>query len=150
MKAMIRYICCEENFILNNVTHLGIYFKLWSIGLQSDSGRSEGSSENDESNDECDRPLEAPAYKHLIAIHAAKPSGGLKASLKVEPNKVSRLSLNEQAFGKAIAYHRRDVVRYISISISISITQELQSKSIMHEKKNQNFNAFASSACGFG
>ncbi|RVW56588.1 Phosphoinositide phospholipase C 4 [Vitis vinifera] len=79
---------------------------------KSDSGRSEGSSENDESNDECDRPLEAPAYKHLIAIHAAKPSGGLKASLKVEPNKVSRLSLNEQAFGKAIAYHRRDVVRF--------------------------------------
>ena len=88
--------------------------------MQSDSGRSEGSSETDESNDECGRPLEAPAYKHLIGIHAGKPRGGLKASLRVEVNKVSRLSLNEQAFGKAIASHGTDVVRYLSISISIT------------------------------
>ena len=38
---------------------------------------------------------EAPEYRRLIAIHAGKPKGGLAECLKVDPDKVRRLSLSE-------------------------------------------------------
>ena len=77
---------------------------------------SEGSevNEDDEENNVCGheyRPIEAPAYKHLITIHAGKPKGGLKDALKVEANKARRLSLSEQLLEKATASHGNDVVR---------------------------------------
>ena len=50
-------------------------------------------------------------YKRLIAIHAGKPKGGLKEELKVELDKVRRLSLSEQALEKATMSHGTDVVR---------------------------------------
>ncbi|KAL3611264.1 hypothetical protein D5086_002284 [Populus alba] len=52
------------------------------------------------------------AYKRLIAIHAGKPKGGLKEALKVDPNKVRRLSLSEQALEKASENHGTDVIRF--------------------------------------
>lgn len=54
----------------------------------------------------------SPVYKRLIAIHAGKPKGGLKDALKVEKDKVRRLSLAEQALEKAVENHGQDVVRY--------------------------------------
>ncbi|XP_021891784.1 phosphoinositide phospholipase C 4-like isoform X4 [Carica papaya] len=56
--------------------------------------------------------LAAPEYKHLIAIHAGKPKNGLKEALKVEPGKVRRLSLSEQALEKAAESNGTDVVRF--------------------------------------
>lgn len=52
------------------------------------------------------------AYRRLIAIHAGKPKGGLKEALKVDPNKVRRLSLSEQALEKASENHGMDVIRF--------------------------------------
>lgn len=51
----------------------------------------------------------------MIAIHAGKPKGGMKEALKIEPDKVRRLSLSEQALEKAAEVHGTDVVRYISM-----------------------------------
>ncbi|KAI3682128.1 hypothetical protein L2E82_50160 [Cichorium intybus] len=70
--------------------------------------------------DRCDHDVDtegkisplSPVYKRLIAIHAGKPKGGLKDALKVEKDKVRRLSLAEQALEKAVENHRHDVVRF--------------------------------------
>ncbi|CAN6870819.1 unnamed protein product [Brassica oleracea] len=56
--------------------------------------------------------LQAPEYKRLIAIHAGKPKGGLKMALKVDPDKIRRLSLSEQLLEKAVASHGADVIRF--------------------------------------
>lgn len=54
----------------------------------------------------------APEYKRLITIHAGKPKGGLQDSFKVDPEKVSRLSLSEQQLEKAVLTHGKEIVRY--------------------------------------
>lgn len=72
--------------------------------MQSDSDTSAGS-------DDETHHLGVSEYKRLIAIHAGKPRGGLKEALKVEPNKVRRLSLSEQALEKAAENHGTDVIR---------------------------------------
>ncbi|KAK9279948.1 hypothetical protein L1049_013632 [Liquidambar formosana] len=90
------------------------FFKFCSIGLRSNGDRSEHN-QDDEDNDDSyheSRHLGAPAYKRLISIHAGKPKNGLKKALEVEPNKVRRLSLSEQALEKATSFHGRDVVRF--------------------------------------
>ncbi|KFK27404.1 hypothetical protein AALP_AA8G378600 [Arabis alpina] len=56
--------------------------------------------------------LQAPEYKRLIAIHAGKPKGGLRMALKVDPNKIRRLSLSEQLLEKAVASYGADVIRF--------------------------------------
>uniref|UniRef100_A0A1J3IM65 Phosphoinositide phospholipase C n=1 Tax=Noccaea caerulescens TaxID=107243 RepID=A0A1J3IM65_NOCCA len=56
--------------------------------------------------------LQAPEYKRLIAIHAGKPKGGLRMGLKVDPNKIRRLSLSEQLLEKAVASYGPDVIRF--------------------------------------
>ncbi|KAL5721050.1 phosphoinositide phospholipase C [Ranunculus cassubicifolius] len=53
-----------------------------------------------------------PEYKHLIAIHAGKPKGGIKEALRVEPYKVKRISLSEQELEKAMINHGPDIVRF--------------------------------------
>jgi phosphatidylinositol phospholipase C delta len=55
----------------------------------------------------------APEYKRLIAIHAGKPKGGLTECLKVDPNKVRRLSLSEQQLEKASETYGKEIVRYL-------------------------------------
>lgn len=70
---------------------------------------------NDEEDlDEADKSHhnEAPEYRHLIAIHAGKPKGGLEAWLKVDPDKVRRVSLSEQQLEKATVTHGKEIVRY--------------------------------------
>ncbi|GAY37855.1 hypothetical protein CUMW_032230 [Citrus unshiu] len=64
-----------------------------------------------------EHPLEAADYKRLIAIHAGKPKGGLKDVLKVEPDKVRRLSLSEQTLEKAAESHVTDLVRFTQKNI---------------------------------
>lgn len=54
----------------------------------------------------------APEYKRLIAIHAGKGKGGLSDWLRVDPDKVRRLSLSEQELGKAVITHGKEIIRY--------------------------------------
>ncbi|KAB1201434.1 Phosphoinositide phospholipase C 2 [Morella rubra] len=89
--------------------------------LQAQSGKEKGhnlqkgkaSDEQDmvQWDDESHPPGEC-TYKSLIAIPAGKPKGGLKEALKVEINKVRRLSLSEHALEKAASSHGMDVVRF--------------------------------------
>ncbi|XVF84028.1 hypothetical protein PTKIN_Ptkin16aG0541800 [Pterospermum kingtungense] len=59
----------------------------------------------------------APEYKHLIAIHAGKPKGGLDECLKVDPDKVRRLSLSEQQLEKAAETHGKQIIRFTQRNI---------------------------------
>uniref|UniRef100_A0A5B6ZR12 Phosphoinositide phospholipase C n=1 Tax=Davidia involucrata TaxID=16924 RepID=A0A5B6ZR12_DAVIN len=56
--------------------------------------------------------IEEPEYKRLIAIHAGKGKGGLQDWLRVDPDKVRRLSLSEQELEKAVVTHGKDIVRF--------------------------------------
>lgn len=83
--------------------------------MQNEGETNEHSHEAEES-DDCETEScqpGGPTYKRLIAIHAGKPKGGLKEALKVEIDKVRRLSLSEQALEKATESHATDVVRYL-------------------------------------
>lgn len=60
----------------------------------------------------------APEYKRLIAIHAGKVKGGLTEWLRVDPDKVRRLSLSEQELEKAVLTHGKEIVRYCLQSFS--------------------------------
>lgn len=55
---------------------------------------------------------EAPEYRHLIAIHAGKPKGGIDECLKVHPDKVRRLSLSEQQLEKTVVTRGKQIVRF--------------------------------------
>ncbi|XVE69426.1 hypothetical protein DITRI_Ditri09bG0151400 [Diplodiscus trichospermus] len=59
----------------------------------------------------------APEYKRLIAIHAGKPKGGLDEWLKVDPDKVRRLSMSEQQLEKAAETHGKQIVRFTQQNI---------------------------------
>ncbi|KAH6769102.1 phospholipase C 2 [Perilla frutescens var. frutescens] len=54
----------------------------------------------------------APEYRRLIAIHAGKGKGGMQDWLRVDPNKVRRLSLSEQELEKAVITQAHDIVRF--------------------------------------
>ncbi|XVE99760.1 hypothetical protein REPUB_Repub03eG0228800 [Reevesia pubescens] len=60
---------------------------------------------------------QAPEYKRLIAIHAGKPKGGLEECLRVDPDKVRRLSLSEQQLEKASETHGKQIVRFTQRNI---------------------------------
>ncbi|KAI3751286.1 hypothetical protein L2E82_22334 [Cichorium intybus] len=68
-------------------------------------------SDDDDSDDEDDDNA-APEYKSLIGIHAGKGKGGLDDWLKVDPNKVRRLSLSEHELEKAARTHGPQIVRF--------------------------------------
>lgn len=53
----------------------------------------------------------APEYRNLIAIHAGKGKGGLSDWLRVEADKVRRLSLSEQELEKAVLTHGKEIIR---------------------------------------
>lgn len=69
--------------------------------------------EDDSDGDLKSQQLVAPQYKHLIAIHAGKPKGGISEALKVDPDKVRRLSLSEEQLEKAAKTHGKEIVRYL-------------------------------------
>ncbi|TYI86623.1 hypothetical protein E1A91_D04G077800v1 [Gossypium mustelinum] len=70
--------------------------------------------EDEEDTDDGDKSQHslAPEYKHLIGILARKPKGGLDAWLRVDPDKVTRLSMSEQKFEKAVVTHGKQIVRF--------------------------------------
>ncbi|KAK6125973.1 hypothetical protein DH2020_040281 [Rehmannia glutinosa] len=51
-------------------------------------------------------------YKHLIAIRNEKMKGGIKAWLRVNSQKVHRVSLNEEKIEKAVVTHGTEIVRF--------------------------------------
>ncbi|XP_065868040.1 phosphoinositide phospholipase C 2-like [Euphorbia lathyris] len=61
--------------------------------------------------------IRAPEYKLLIAIHAGKPKGGLDICLKVDPQKVRRLSLSEAQLEDAAEDHGKEIVRFTQRNI---------------------------------
>ncbi|KAF7132045.1 hypothetical protein RHSIM_Rhsim09G0177100 [Rhododendron simsii] len=61
--------------------------------------------------------ITAPEYKQLIAIHAGKGKGGLDDWLRVDPDKVRRLSLSEQQLEKAVITHGKEIVRFTQRNI---------------------------------
>ncbi|XP_038706977.1 phosphoinositide phospholipase C 4-like [Tripterygium wilfordii] len=81
-------------------------------GDMSDSDTNEDTQDDEDSEDgESELHRQGvSAYKELIAIHAGKPKGGLKEALKVEPTKVRRLSLSEQALERAAENHREELI----------------------------------------
>ncbi|XP_071724252.1 LOW QUALITY PROTEIN: phosphoinositide phospholipase C 4-like, partial [Rutidosis leptorrhynchoides] len=85
-------------------------------GEKSDSLSSESEDEDEDSGHDMNSS-EPSEYERLIAIHAGKPKGGLKAALKIEPNKVKRLSLSEQALENAATSNGKDVIRFTQKNI---------------------------------
>ncbi|KAI7726597.1 hypothetical protein M8C21_025171, partial [Ambrosia artemisiifolia] len=79
------------------------------------------SDESDHDNEDSEHHIKksdlCPAYKSLIAIHAGKPKGGLGEALKVEKDKVRRLSLAEQALEKAVESHQQQIIRFTQQNI---------------------------------
>ncbi|KAI3868928.1 hypothetical protein MKW92_023143 [Papaver armeniacum] len=74
----------------------------------------------DDDTDEGDQKVQQGAglaYKSLIAIHAGKPKGGLEEALKVDLNKVRRLSMSEQELEKAAKTHGKAIVRFTQRNI---------------------------------
>lgn len=69
--------------------------------------------EDDEDDDDVEKSKKnaPPQYKHLIAIHAGKPKGGITACLAVDPDKVRRLSLSEEQLEKAAEKYATEIVR---------------------------------------
>ncbi|OIW04103.1 hypothetical protein TanjilG_00663 [Lupinus angustifolius] len=74
---------------------------------------------DEEDSDESDKshPNEAPEYRSLIAIHAGKPKGGITEWLKVDPDKVRRLSISEQQLEKAAITLGKEIVRFTQRNI---------------------------------
>ncbi|KAM7499373.1 hypothetical protein LguiA_023787 [Lonicera macranthoides] len=77
---------------------------------QFDLDEEEDDDEDDLEDDLKEQQNEAPEYKRLIAIHAGKGKGGLDDWLRVDPNKVRRLSLSEQELEKAVVTHGKEIV----------------------------------------
>ncbi|XP_042481963.1 phosphoinositide phospholipase C 6-like isoform X2 [Macadamia integrifolia] len=85
---------------------------------ESADDKSDSDPQDDEDMDDSySRQFGAPQYKHLITIPAGKPKGGLKLALKVELDKVRRLSLSEQALEKAAESLGTEVVRFTQANI---------------------------------
>lgn len=62
--------------------------------------------------------VEAPKYRHLISMHAGKPKGGLKEWLKVEVDRVRRLSLSELQLERAVTKkYGQDIVRFTQSNV---------------------------------
>ncbi|PSS34668.1 Phosphoinositide phospholipase [Actinidia chinensis var. chinensis] len=59
----------------------------------------------------------APEYKRLITIHAGKAKGAIKEWLRVDPNKVRRVSLSEQRLEKTVITNGTDIVRFTQENI---------------------------------
>ncbi|KAL1193779.1 Phosphoinositide phospholipase C 2 [Cardamine amara subsp. amara] len=68
--------------------------------------------DDDDDNGDKSKKNAPPQYKHLIAIHAGKPKGGITECLKVDPDKVRRLSLSEEQLEKAVVKYAKQIVRF--------------------------------------
>uniref|UniRef100_A0A1J3FAL5 Phosphoinositide phospholipase C n=1 Tax=Noccaea caerulescens TaxID=107243 RepID=A0A1J3FAL5_NOCCA len=68
--------------------------------------------DDDDYDDEDTKKNEPPQYKNMIAIQAGKPKGGMVECLKVDPDKVRRLSLSEEQLEKASEKYAKQIVRF--------------------------------------
>lgn len=103
-----------SNSILSNFTSShNIVFNYPQLIFQDD-GLDEGDEDDgvDEEDPKSQQIAEPPEYKRLISIHAGKGKGGMQDWLKVDPEKVRRLSLSEQELEKAVLTYGRDIIRY--------------------------------------
>ncbi|XP_068339516.1 phosphoinositide phospholipase C 2-like isoform X2 [Pyrus communis] len=80
-------------------------------GDQSGSTDHKESEQDDEEDEDKDEENAIPEYKQLIAIHAGKPKRGLD-KWHIDPNKVRRLSLNEQQLKNETRTRGSDIVRF--------------------------------------
>ncbi|KAL5721048.1 phosphoinositide phospholipase C [Ranunculus cassubicifolius] len=55
---------------------------------------------------------EEPQYKHLIAIHAGRPKGGIMEALRIDPHKARRISMSEKKLKKTKKDHGPDIIRF--------------------------------------
>lgn len=87
----------------------------WLGHLQIEHDHGEQDHEEEDHDDDDDQfphqPI-APAYNRLIAI-SAKKGKKFSESLQFDPHKVTRLSLSEQAFEKAVVSHGPEIIRYL-------------------------------------
>ena len=91
--------------------------------LQDDLNEEEAHEDDDD--DEVDRKsqqIAVPEYKRLIAIHAGKGKGGLDDWLRLDPNKVRRLSFSELELEKAAVTHANEIIRYYVDHVTLSTT----------------------------
>ncbi|XP_076915261.1 phosphoinositide phospholipase C 4-like [Bidens hawaiensis] len=88
-------------------------YKDKSIKCESD----ESDHDNEDIETHIKRADSCPVYKSLIAIHAGKPKGGLTEALKVENDKVRRLSLAEQELERAVERHQQQIIRFTQKNI---------------------------------
>lgn len=98
----------------NFVSEIGWFIFIAWI-LQQNSGDDEDDlTEEDDDLDEAEKLGQngSDEYRRLIAIHAGKPKGGLEEGLKVDPDKVRRLSLSESQLEKAAETYGKEIVRY--------------------------------------
>ncbi|KAK3022799.1 hypothetical protein RJ639_046901 [Escallonia herrerae] len=75
-------------------------------GITSDDKDDTDEEEDEDEEDLKSQQNEAPEYRRLIAIHAGKGKGGLEDWLRVDPEKVRRLSLSEQELEKAVVHEK--------------------------------------------
>ncbi|GLT52018.1 hypothetical protein SLA2020_253820 [Shorea laevis] len=83
--------------------------------IDDDDDHSSECSQDNEDNDTSDPgsiQSKALEYGHLISLHAEKPKGELKDALKVELDKVKRISLSEGKLKRAALSHAIEVVRF--------------------------------------
>lgn len=72
-----------------------------------------GSDDDDDDNDDQKVRQSSPLeYKRIITIRAGKPKGHITEALKVDQEKVRRLSLSEQELAKATASYGADLIRF--------------------------------------
>ncbi|CAL9767622.1 unnamed protein product [Musa acuminata subsp. burmannicoides] len=73
----------------------------------------DGVDSDDDDDDDQKKPQSSPLeYKSLITIQAEKPKSDMSEALRVDPNKVKRLSLSEKELVKAAPSHGSDLVRF--------------------------------------
>lgn len=84
---------------------------------KQNSGIDEDDLKEEEDSDEASRQNTSDDYRRLIAIHAGKPKGGIVECLKVEPDKVRRLSLSESQLEKAAETYGKEIVRFTQQNI---------------------------------
>lgn len=87
---------------------------VWGGEIASSDDKDDSDEDDSDGEDDDDA---APEYKSLIGIHAGKGKGGLDDWLKVDPNKVRRLSLSEHELEKAAKTHGPQIVRFTQRNI---------------------------------
>ncbi|XP_030524527.1 phosphoinositide phospholipase C 2-like [Rhodamnia argentea] len=83
-----------------------------NIEEEDNTVQSKEHSDNEEYDQDEEEKNAIPEYKHLIAIHAGKPKGRLVNCLRIDMNKVGRLSLSEQELEEISRTHGQDIVRF--------------------------------------